>query len=76
VAVLIVPVVVKYNVGKLNFEDDPVMFIGVLAGIGLMIFALAYAVLISKRTVSKSKKPKRRKNQGPEPIEPAMPEGQ
>jgi hypothetical protein len=43
----------------------------VLAGIGLMIFALAYAVMVSKKTVSKGKKHKKHKSQGPEP---AMPE--
>jgi len=66
VAVLIVPVVVKYNLGAISFSDEPGTFIAVLIGIGLMIFGVAYAIIVSKRPVTKGRKHKRHKSQGPE----------
>jgi len=67
IAVLIVPIVVKYNIGKLDFEQEPVTFVAVLAGIGLMIFALAYALIVSKRATGKGRK---HKMQGSGPAAP------
>jgi K(+)-stimulated pyrophosphate-energized sodium pump len=64
VAVLIVPVVVRYNIGAIDFDRDPGMFIAVLAGIGLMIFGLAYAIIVSKRAADRSRKVRGRRYKG------------
>lgn len=67
VAVLIVPIIVKYNIGAISFERDPGMFIAVVAGIGLMLFALAYAIMVSKRSVTKGKRVRKHRDAlGPE----------
>jgi K(+)-stimulated pyrophosphate-energized sodium pump len=60
IAVLIVPIVVKYNLGAIDFNRDPVLFIAVMIGIGLMIFGLALAVWMSKKAAKIDKKPKQR----------------
>jgi K(+)-stimulated pyrophosphate-energized sodium pump len=52
IAVLIVPIVVKYNIGKL---DDPLALAAVVAGIGLMVFGLALAIWMSKKPAKTSK---------------------
>jgi K(+)-stimulated pyrophosphate-energized sodium pump len=52
IAVLIVPIVVKYNIGKL---DDPLALAAVVAGIGLMVFGLALAIWKSKKPSNTSK---------------------
>ena len=63
IAVLIVPVVVKFNIGAL--DDDPVSMMFVIVGIALMIFGIAWAVAMSKKPAkkekSKGKRPKRQK---------------
>ncbi|MCK5024882.1 MAG: sodium/proton-translocating pyrophosphatase, partial [Thermoplasmata archaeon] len=81
IAVLIVPVVVKFNIGAIDFNTDPGTFIAVLVGIGLMIFGVAYAIIVSKKPIrvgkakKGGKKPKKPKTPPVEevPEEPAAP---
>ncbi|MCK4757885.1 MAG: sodium-translocating pyrophosphatase [Thermoplasmata archaeon] len=62
VAVLIVPVIVKYNIGAI--DDTPTMM-AVVAGIGLMIFGVAWAIAMSKKPAKQGKKQKKQKKNKP-----------
>jgi len=72
IAVLIVPIVVKFNIGAISFANEPGTFIAVLAGIGLMIFGVAYAVILSKKPVSMDKKGKKGKKRPKKPKQPPV----
>ncbi|MCK5309978.1 MAG: hypothetical protein KAJ64_04965, partial [Thermoplasmata archaeon] len=73
-------VVVKYNIGAIDFNTDPGTFIAVLVGIGLMIFGIAYAIVVSKKPIrigkakKSGKKPKKPKAPPVEDDEPMVEE--
>ena len=69
IAVLIVPVVVKYNIGAIDFNTDPGTFIAVLIGIALMIFGVGYAVVVSKKPIIVKKAKKGGKKPKAPPVE-------
>ena len=74
IAVLIVPVVVKYNIGAIDFNTDPGTFVAVLAGIGLMIFGVAYAIIVSKKPIIVKKGGKKGGNKPKRPKTPPVKE--